>query len=435
MNRIIIVFLFCANIIVMCEMSRAQGETAIPFLLISSSPGGNGMGNITGSTITDDPMSTLANPGQLGVMSMDHYFTGGLYPSSTKWFAQLPNSDATYNVMAFNAGLDLNRFMIIPFKLSVGVGYSHISNDLGTFFVTGNDPTVLGTFRAEEHTNNISVGIGIDYYIKLGLGYTAKSVESNLAPFDVQNQGRQGVANVSTYDLGLVAQIPVIGIVDQLTGSPFKIFQTAEPVLDISFGYVRANLGDQRVVYIDAAQADPLPRNATLGLSYKAGLRLNGAISTWEIFSATLAHEVDDILVQRTPRVVDSLGYTISEPSAQYVDGSGAIKFIDNVVLGEGSTHATMRKGWELNFGEVLAIRGGSVRGKGVSYTTSGFGVRIGGIFKMLDVVSTSFSSAPVAKLILQHLDLRYDHASSTYDNLFSLNDGLTYNGLSLVVK
>jgi hypothetical protein len=416
------------------QTCRAQGEVALPFLLIPPSPQANGMGGINGSTISDDPLATLSNPGQLGLTSLDHYFSGGLYPSETSWLPGLQTSGPTLSASAFNAGFRLNRLLTLPFGLSAGIGYSHVSFNLGVFGATGSDPSMITHFSSEEHSNNLTLGIGIDYYVRLGLGYTYKSVESNLAPFNVQGQGRQGVSSVTTYDLGFIAEVPVMRVINEFAGSPVTLFSSVEPLLGISICYARSNLGDEFVTYIDPAGADPLPRNAMLGLSYKAGITREARAGRWELLSFTLAREADDILVERFPPTVDSLGvFTIRPP--QYADGSGSIQFVKNVILGEGNGRVTLRKGWQINLVELAFVRGGSVRGRGVSYTTSGYGFRLGGLLKLLDATTTTVSSSPAMVFILSHFDVRYDHASSTYDDPFNPNDGVTFNELSVVFR
>jgi hypothetical protein len=414
----------------------AQGQTALPFLLIPSSPEGNGMGGISGTTITESPLATLANPAQLGIMSLDHHFAVGFYPSSTDWLAGIPKSGFTYSATAFNAGISINKLTPLPFGLSVGIGYSHVSFNLGSYNVTVNDPSVVSMYSAEDHSENWSLGVGIDYYIRLGLGYTTKGISSNLAPFDVQGQGRQGIASTSAYDLGIIASIPVAGIVNKVSDTPITILGKYQPLLDISFASAWSNLGDHKVPYIDAAQADPLPRNAMLGLSYKAGFTVPLPTTSWEVFSFTLAREAEDILVERFPAVVDS-NYVVIDPGAppQYKSGTGAIQFFNNVVLGEGNTRVTLRKGWQLNLGEILSLRGGSVNGSSESYATDGWGLRLGGLLKLIDQAIPSFADSPFPMFILHHIDLRYDHASSTYDDPDNLNDGVTFNSVSVIVK
>ena len=418
------------------QRCSAQGEAALRYLLIPPSPQGDGMGGIIGSTISDDPLATLANPGQLGLASLDHYVSVSYFPSATSWLPAFQMAELTYRSSALNAGFKLNRFFSLPFEMSAGIGYSNVTLNLGTFVSSGANPADLNYFSAEEHSNNLSLGIGIDYYLRLGLGYTLKMAESNLAPFDVQRQGRQGVADATTYDIGLIAQLPAIRVFDQITGGSITIPGLGEPMLDISFGYARSNLGDNFVTYIDPAEADPLPRNAMLGLSYKAGLTHRGRAANWEVFSFTFAREAEDLLVRRFPAPTDSLGNTIgSPPPPQYADGSGAVQFVKNVVLGEGNGRATLRKGWQLNLGELIFVRGGSVTGRGVEYATSGFGVHLGGVLKLFDAVSSSFSSSPFMGFVVSHIDIRYDHASSDYNDPYNPNNGVTFNALSLVVK
>ena len=394
------------------------------------------MGGIEGATLSEHPMGVLANPGQLGLTTLDHYFLGGLYPSSTVWLPGLNIPDISYSASAISAGLNLNRVISIPVDLSLGFAYSHVSLNEGTFAITGDDPTPLGYFQAEEHSDNWSIAIGADRYIRVGFGYTHKSVVSSLAAFDVQHQGREGVANISTYDLGAIAQIPIIRIIGQLSGSPIIFGETVHPLLDITFGYARRNLGDELVAYIDPAQADPLPRSAMLGVSYKAGFTLPVRAGSWEALSVTLAREAEDILVQRFPAPTDSNGNVTGEPPPpQYVDGSGTIQFFNNVILGEGNTHITLRKGWQVNFGELFQVRGGSVRGRGVSYTTSGYSFRLGAVLKLIAQLSQSAADSRIGGLILTHIDFAYDHASSTYDDPTNPNNGITFNGLSLLIK
>ncbi len=61
MKTLKLFFMFTILALYSADRASAQG-TAVPFLLITSSPEGNGMGGISGSIQTDNAMSTLANP-------------------------------------------------------------------------------------------------------------------------------------------------------------------------------------------------------------------------------------------------------------------------------------------------------------------------------------------------------------------------------------
>lgn len=430
---VIVILLF-----VLPVQSLSQGESAVPFLLIVSSPEANGMGEIAASRATGNPLAVLANPGQLGTASLDYLLSGGFYPSSTTWLPGYQLQDMTYTASAFNAGLNLTRVVPLPLEIGVGFGYSHIGLDLGRFNIPGpgGGPDILRSFDAEEHTDNWSAAVGVEYLLKIGFGYTYKNVVSSLAPFDVQGTGRQGVAKFGTYDLGMIASLPALEVIRKITGDPVTMFGTVLPQLDIGFGYARRNLGDHMVTYIDPAQADPLPRNVMLGLNYRFALTVRTPASLWTVASFTLAREAEDLLVQRFPPPTDSSGNIIGDPPPpQYVAGSGKLQFFDNVVLGKGNGHSTVRKGWEVGLVEVVFFRGGSVEGPGARYSTSGYGFSLRGVLKFLDVTAPAFASTSVIGFVAGHLDVRYDHASSDSDDTSDPTDGTTYNSVSLSIR
>ena len=416
----------------------AQAETALPFLLIKSSPEGNGMGGISASIITDNAMAMVANPGQLGLNSLNNYLSSGLYTPKSLWLPPFQNNDLTYNVGAINAGVNLKKFFSLPFPVSVGLGYSRIFLNLGTFAVTLDDPTPIATFEGHEKAENYSIAIGAEYYIKLGLGINFKSIESVLAPISGlpgatgPNSNRKGIANPTTNDIGLIAQLPVIDVLSKIKNELFTFSPTLKPLFDVTFGYTRSNLGDETVIYIDPAQGDPLPRTATLGLSWKFGLVTHAASHDWEVVSFTLAREAEDVLVKRFPAQIDTMGNIISNPTFQYQDGAGDIQFFKNVIMGEGNDDVTLHKGWQLNVGEILYIRGGSVNGTGLVYLTDGFGLRLSGVFRLIETLDRTATSSPFFQFITSHIDLRFDHASEKSD---SPRNGTSYSGLNLIIK
>jgi hypothetical protein len=173
-----------------------------------------------------------------------------------------------------------------------------------------------------------------------------------------------------------------------------------------------------------------------IGMSCKAGLVLPIGSAKWEVISLTLARQVEDVLVERFAEVVDSNGNVVAyAPRPRCNSGLGSIQFFNNLLLGEGNSHVTLRKGWQLNLGEFVSLRGGSVHGKTDSYSTDGWGLQLRGLLKLLDEVSPEFSDSPLPMFVLNHVDLRYDHASSAYDDPENPNDGVTYNSISVVVK
>ena len=401
---------------------EAQGESAVPFLLISSAPEGNGMGGTSATQPTQDALATISNPGQLGMFTLNNIFGASTYAPRTDWLPQFNISGLTYGTTAVDIGYNFRDLLSLPFSLSAGVGYSRVYIDLGTFTLTNSSgPTPIGTFNADETSESICTAVGLEYYVKFGIGVNFKRIESNLSPVGTEQEQGDGNGRSSAVDFGVLLDVPIARIVSDLARTSFDISPNTAPFLDLSFGYVKANVGD-KIVYIDAAQADPLPRTAIAGLGAELGLSSNAGSSEWKLASFRLAHQADDLLIVRHP-----------DGSSEYQSGLGDIQFVDNVILGKANSKATVRKGWQVQVAEFLYLRGGSVDGHGLAYSTSGFSICLGGFLKFLGLVSPSLEKASWVDFMGKHFDLQYH--SSKYSDTTSPINGTSSAALNLVVK
>jgi len=138
-----------------------------------------------------------------------------------------------------------------------------------------------------------------------------------------------------------------------------------------------------------------------------------------------LLREANDILVERH-----------SDGTWDYVGGAGEISFVDDVVLGKSNSAITQRKGWKVEIGEVVSLRGGSVNGPTSlyydGYTTNGFGIRLSGIWKAFFALGAEEGNAWLT-FMRENIDLRYDYATSLYSG--EGMEGSTFGSLSLIVK
>jgi hypothetical protein len=400
----------------------AQGETAVPFLLIPSSAEGNGMGGISGSVSTDNAMSVVANPGQLGLLSMKNLVTAGTYTEKTRWLPQWTNGP-TYNTSAINVGLDLTRVTSLPFPVSVGLGYSRVFLNLGEFIVPGPaGPDEIGRFNAYEKSESFSIGFGLDYLIKLGVGFNFKSVESKLSPFGTEQEPGAGSANPFAMDYGMVVDIPVTEFISATLAEPLELLPKVVPVLDVTMGYARSNVGDE-VKYFDVQQPDPLPRSATLGLSVETGVVSKALSSDWKILSLTWAREVQDLLVK-----------TDADGQIQYQGWFGNIKPFDNLILGNWGANVQLRKGWQVEIGEIVSVRGGSFSGSNLLiYKTDGYTIRLSGFLKLLEAVARSAVADTWLGFVRDHIDAQY-HSSDFGKSSYPLSEN-SYKGLNFVVR
>ncbi len=400
------------------DCSLAQGETAVQFLLNAVSPETNGMGGISSALASVHPMAPAGNPAQLGLFSAGNFVGAGVYTQKTNPFPSHGLADISFSTLAFNAGIGLQDHIGLP--ISVGIGYSRLYLDLGEFIITSSaGPQELGRFRAYESSDNISVGLGFDSWVKLGIGTNIKFINSHLSPIGTEAGTTEGSGSVTAYDLGLLLRVPAVDIASKAGVSLSIPSAHVEPLLDLTLGFVTSNIGD-RIAYVDPGQADPLPRQASLAAGLEAGIVSTLVPNGWKLVSAALLREANDLLVERH-----------ADGTWEYLSGVGDISFIDNVLLGKGQSTITQRKGWQIDLVESFSLRGGSVREPYTGYTTSGFGIRLGGILKALLAFGAEDSSSWIS-FLRENVDLRYDH--SKYENS-SWREPISYSSLTLILK
>ncbi|HTY59507.1 MAG TPA: hypothetical protein VMF59_11855, partial [Bacteroidota bacterium] len=220
-------------------------RVASPELTYSSSPRGNGMGGAEATIPASDAAGTIANPGQLGLFSLDNLFSASTYTPKTK---MLPSLDLPYtmSVSALNAGINLQYLLSLPFNAGIGVGYSRTYVDRGEFLITGpSGPTPIGTAAWNESYENYSAGLGLDYYVRLGIGMNFKQITSRMP--GIRGDGTFGelTATPSATDFGILMDIPVPDIVTGVSGMPLSIAKGIDPFLDVSLCYVKLNVGGE----------------------------------------------------------------------------------------------------------------------------------------------------------------------------------------------
>jgi opacity protein-like surface antigen len=213
-----------------------------------------------GAGLADDVGAIHWNPAGLA-------FLGGQEISIThsNWLPQFGQSDLFYEYLNYR-----NHIESIGGTIGASVTYLN----LGEFTITGEGgPEPLGTFKAFEFA--VTAGYSTKLMDNLGVGLNLRYIHSSLANFDVQGQGRKGVGTSVSFDLAALYKPQMFGSRDRL-----------------GIGLNLSNLGP-KVTYIDAAQADPLPTNLRLGVSFK--------VLKTEFNNITLNTDFSRILVRRYP--------------------------------------------------------------------------------------------------------------------------------------
>ena len=390
------VVLIAALLLTATGTAPGQGEAALPFLLLPVSPETNGMGGITSSFISTHPLAPVSNPAQLGLFSLTNFANAGIFLQETNVSPWLGLAYPLYRAFAVNAGINLHEYTGLP--LGVGIGYSRIHMDLGEFIVTNpSGPQEIGRVHEYEVADNISLAIGIDSGVKIAVGASIKFINSHLGMMGSESGVAEGPASVTGYDFGILMKVPIADLASRAGASLAIPSLHVAPLLDLTLGYSKNNLGD-RITYVDPNQADPLPRTASLGAGIEAGIVSTLVPDGWKLLSGGLYREAGDILVLR-----HGPGGTW-----EYTGGVGDVDFIDNVIAGKPGSTITQRKGWQIDVGEFLLFRGGSVHEPYAEYTTTGFGLKLGGLLKALSAFALE-KKGTWADYLMENLDLRYD--------------------------
>jgi hypothetical protein len=388
--------------------------TAVPFLLISPSPEANGQGCTSVSKISDDPYAIYFNPAHLGLSSAQSNVMFSFYPGKTMWLPGLGLKGITYSALFLCGGTNLEEYLSVP--LSVGIAYSRVDLNLGTFNRTSSTgPQIVGTFNGEEHNDALSLGVGLDIGIKLAMGITIRRIESNLGNPGAGQEQVSGSASAWSHDYGLLIDVPIVDLVNKES----ELITGIAPIFDLSFGSALTNVGD-KMVYIDKAQTDPLPRNISIGTTLEIGFKYTR--TDHKLLSFTWSRQSDNLLV----------GYTMGH--SFYREGFGDIDFIKNIVQGNRTETIDLSQGWQFGIAEILYIRGGSFVGTGNrSFTTEGLGLRLSGIFKLLQEIEVEKSSE--LSFIAEHFDIRYDQSGYKTTETDHPLDNTKFSSLSIIVK
>lgn len=233
MKRIFIFLTLFTMVLGYVNRVNAQGEAAVPFLLLAPDSRFAGLGE-SGTGLADNSSAIFWNPAGIA------YQTGSeIGITHANWLPQF-NLDLSYDYVTYRQYIDA-----IDGSVTASLTYMNY----GKFQRTGsNSPDVIGTF------NSFDIGATVGYATKLsedwGIGFNFRFIYSNLSDQPTENEVGSGVASTVSFDVAAMWRPQ-----DFLDGN-------------FSVGANLSNIGPD-ISYIDQAQADPLPTNARLGFAYR----------------------------------------------------------------------------------------------------------------------------------------------------------------------
>lgn len=241
MNKFKIAFLGLIIVFGFSKTIQAQGEAAVPFLLIAPDSRGGGIGE-SGAGLADNSSAVFWNPAGIAFLTGQEFsFT------HSNWLPQF-KLDLFYDYATYRNYID-----DINGSLTASITYMNY----GEFVRTGPDsPDPLGTFRSFDMA--ATVGYATKLSSDWGLGVNLRLIHSRLSDQPTGQEQGTGTATSVSFDLGFMWRPTsfVLPFVDYDLGNKFSI------------GLNLSNLGP-KISYIDRAQADPIPTQFRLGFAYR----------------------------------------------------------------------------------------------------------------------------------------------------------------------
>ncbi|MGB2958528.1 MAG: PorV/PorQ family protein [Bacteroidota bacterium] len=268
------------------QQAVAQGESAVPFLLIAPTSRFGGVGE-TGTGWVDDNSAIFYNPGALAFLDGSE-----ISLTHTNWLPQFNLPDLFYDHLNYRQRIDA-----ISGTISASVTYLN----LGEFNVTNSSgPDVVDKFKSFEYA--ITAGYATRVLDELGLGFNLRFIHSALSPIGTEQEQGNGIASTISFDIALMYRP------DSNSSDLWRRF---------SAGLNLSNIGP-KITYVDADQADPLPTNLRVGIAYK--------LLDDEYNSLHLAGDASRLLVRR--RDDGSSDEFYEAIATAWGDGSGTGKII-----------------------------------------------------------------------------------------------------------
>ncbi len=251
MRKFLLLGITLLMILVTASSRFAVSRAGVLFLMIAPGARASGMGEAF-VAVADDATASYWNPAGLGFMRGKE-----LAFMHSKWFPQFAD-DMYYDFLSYTHYVDGWG----------GIGGHILYLTYGKIpYTTEFGPEVQYLFESYEIAGCISYGTNVSE--ELCVGVNMKGIYSNLGPGQNVEKG-DGKAMSYAVDVGVLYKGPW-------------------PKLKI--GGMVQNLGPS-IMYIDAEQSSPLPRNLKLGVSYKIiESEYNNLLATVELNSSLVEEE------------------------------------------------------------------------------------------------------------------------------------------------
>lgn len=289
---------------------RAQtSEAGVLFLLIPPGARQNGLGQ-SGVSNVNDANAIYWNPGALSFVATPERNKNVAF-MHVNWLPAFNLSDLYY---------DYGSFLWYLEDIGV-VGFNFTFFNLGEQDITNNQGDVLG--RITSFDLSLAASYGTKLSEDLGVGGNLKFIYSKLANKNATGESQKGYGSSVALDIGVMKKNLLIN--------------------DLTFGASLANIGP-KIAYVDEDQADPLPTNLRVGLTYP--------VYKSEFNNVHATYEINRLIVRGRPTGSDPL---VSFSGKFFTRSALFTTWTDN-----GWHRIGHNIGLEYDYADFLALRAGS---------------------------------------------------------------------------
>lgn len=350
--------------------AQAKVGTFYNPLNLSSSPRVNALGGF--SVTLSDARSGIFNPAGVGLFHLRKNLAIAL-PFNTSVVSDV-DEDIHLEAYQFSIGgnlSDISSERRRKFNLAFGFSLARQKLVSGDIIYTdydypyGIDTSDITTFKFVDRMDYYSFGLAVEYFIRVGLGYTHKRPDFYIEPDSLM---RGDNVDGSASDYGVIVQLPIDKLVTGYDSDTANAaFQT------LSIGYILGNRGE---IEIGDTTYD-ITETEKYGISLAAGYRHNGLT----MLSGRLMFERED-----RPR---------------------------------GNRFHIDRWAFEIGIHDIFYARGGRVTSNYSMSSTApdgdtwGFGLTTAGLTDLLIARGSLQSDNRVMNYLLKNLELSFDYAKA----------------------
>jgi len=318
-----------------------------------------------GVALPDEP-GGYYNPGAVALVSPHQKVQVRFYPKAWSLF---PGTEISikYEYVAGQIGVNYplsERFYGKgSYFRAAAFGYlTHLNYGQNTIDLGGESRT----FSDFDTATHLGLSIALISLVEVGVGGTAKRLNSRFVGFK---------ASGNAYDFGMILRIPIIHVIERVSGDTIVIDQTFYPVAEGVVGMAWRNRGGNALDYGQVVGKVPFPVSRRDGLSVKVGVACALGSSRLELVGIRLAKEIPRPKIETT-----------REPTGNAIGLE--ISIFEMVDLRKGKNSYQLRDGVNRHS------------------DTQGVAVRSDGFFKLFFGSSTSSDNKWLA--LVKHLSIGY---------------------------